>query len=138
MYRYHIMDDKTIAYNEFNKMFKEFVNDLVNSYPDVLELKFMRAGYKVLKKISKKKPQHFFNSIFAQPYRERILARDSDFFSSKDFVIDYCNGLKPIWAKVDDVNKVHIFDHLIVILAQSDKCNKFRKSQSVESDDGDQ
>jgi hypothetical protein len=130
------MGDKVQAYVDFNIQFKGFMKDLLTAYPNVTELKIMKAGYKLLKKISKKKPQHAFDSMFATPYREYIDNRDSDFFASDNFKIDYCSNLKTVWKNMDDVNRNHIWDHLTVLLKRSEKCNQFRKKGSnVESSD---
>jgi hypothetical protein len=127
---------KAQAYDEFNVQFKEFLKDIIPAYPNVIELKIMKAGYKLLKKISKKKPQRTFDYMFGSRYKEQISKRDSDFFASDDFKIEYCSNLKNVWATVDDVNKSHIWNHIALLVKKSEVCNQFReKNKNVESSD---
>lgn len=119
---------KEQAYLDFNKQLKSLINDLLSVYPDVIEIKLFKAGFKVLKKISKKKPQHVFNMTFALPYKEKIDARDSKYFESDDFKIEYCTNLKTIWIHMDEINKKHVWDHLSILMVKNELCNKFHKN----------
>jgi hypothetical protein len=127
---------KVQAYDEFNIQFKEFLKDIIPAYPNVIELKIMKAGYKLLKKISKKKPQHAFDYMFGSRYKEQISKRDSNFFASDSFTLDYCSNLKTVWANMDEVNRSHIWNHISLLVKKSEVCNQFRKKgPNLESSD---
>lgn len=120
-------DAKVEAYTNFNTKLKALINDLLLAYPDVTEIKLLKAGFKVLKKVSKKKPQHVFNLLFAAPYKDKIESKDSAFFASNEFSMEYLSNLKNVWINMDEVNRNHVWNHLIGLMAQNEICNKFHK-----------
>ena len=128
-------DLKKATYKEFNHHAKTFVRELMSTYPDIPELKFVHTMYKLAKTLSYKRPQRVFHSTVAEPFTEDIMKGNLEPLFKGNFAEylgqDIVNTLiQHFITDVDDHNKEMIRQHLLVLLALNKKCLVFEKKNT--------
>jgi len=120
-------EQKKMIYKDFNHHIKTFIRELIATYPDVSELKFLHTMYKLAKTLSYKRPQRIFQSTIAEPFTQDIIAGNFEPIFSGNFaeylgqeVVDVL--IMRFKTDVDDHNKEMIRRHLLVLIAKSKKC----------------
>lgn len=125
-------------YKVFNKTSKEFIKDLIKSYPDVKNLKLIYLAFKVCKKMSKKAPCKFFDTII-QPYKTQILNKDDSFINREDFNVIFLSNIKNVVKNISEENKEHIWTYLHLLIKLMEQCDtkniNVSDFESVESTD---
>ena len=99
------MPSKSDINKEFNKLFFDFLDDIVSIYPDNKDISSARTSFASFKQMN---PTIIVKSWFKfvySPYREVINAGDISFFFNKDYSADLQNtpGSKEIMRVIDEI-----------------------------------
>jgi hypothetical protein len=113
----------------FNKKFEEFLNDLIDTYPDENELKTMKNMLDwTIKYMGSKVLQEMFNLSVAIPYSDRIIQKDESFFLEECEYdpqyadINIINKLKNRWKQLSEENRTVVWKYMLVLLVLNHKC----------------
>ena len=134
----------TAVYIEsFNNKLHEFMNDLVETFPELRDLRLMKSSFIMVKSINPKLPQQIFNDHVANEFEDSIVARDEKFFMDYDYDVilqkvqqhggdnvakldahgmNIVGYLKNIWKDLSNDNKDVIWKYLAVLLILNKKC----------------
>jgi len=119
------MPSKPDINKAFNKLFFDFLDDIVSIYPDNKDISAARTSFASFKQMN---PTIIVKSWFKfvySPYREVINAGDISFFFNKDYSADLQNtpGSKEIMRVIDEIrgpiqsmdetNKKHSSDYIL-------------------------
>lgn len=118
------------CYKEFAFAVKEFIKDLMRSFPSVTEFKLIFAAYKVIKTFGKKHVYRAWCEAMGDDLEHAIRNRDDRFITSPDFSLprsywmydEYVPVFRNLWLGMDDHSKDAIWRHLQHIMALGDKC----------------
>lgn len=133
--------DKSVLLNRFNTTAEEFCKDLVIAFPEVKEFKQLKTGLLLLKNVNEKQPRELFQKYVADSFRDKIVARDEEFFLTEshdhiaqiDIVRTHVLGgdasqwqtvltlLRSLWAGLSDTNKENIWKYFQVLIAINDR-----------------
>lgn len=123
-----------IVFKEFNKAAKGLIKDLLVHFPDEEYFKLISCTFAIVKRLSKKKPQQVFHELVEEPFGKEVLDRDIAFFTSERFHSNYWPAFGDFIRKklleLDQPNKQAVFDHLLVMIACSKKCQAYRAQKS--------
>ena len=75
----------------FNDHFDEFLNDIVNIFPDDMDVKSARNSITLLKKANPRVLIGIWNNYVSAKYSDEIEAGDISFFTDKDYTNDVVN-----------------------------------------------
>ena len=104
MFSYHIytMDSRTIL-KTFNDHFEEFVNDVVNVFPDNKDVLTTRTALTTIRKANPKLIIKCSKEYVSIPYAREIEEGDLAFFIDKDYTKDLkdLDGNDAIMQKID-------------------------------------
>ena len=104
MFSYHIytMDSRTIL-KTFNDHFEEFVNDVVNVFPDNKDVLTTRTALTTIRKANPKLIIKCWKEYVSVPYAREIEEGDLAFFIDKDYTKDLkdLDGNDAIMQKID-------------------------------------
>ena len=82
------MTDKTTLLRAFNTHFFEFVDDIINVFPDNADLKLAKTSFETIKRANPTLIlKAWFNYVYT-PYKDVIEAGNIDFFFDKDYGSD--------------------------------------------------
>ena len=119
------MPSKSDINKAFNKLFFDFLDDIVSIYPDNKDISSARTSFASFKQMN---PTIIVKSWFKfvyTPYREVINAGDISFFFNKDYSADLQDtpGSKEIMRVIDEIrgpiqsmdetNKKHSSDYIL-------------------------
>lgn len=119
------MPSKSDINKAFNKLFFDFLDDIVSIYPDNKDISSARTSFASFKQMN---PTIIIKSWFKfvyTPYREIINAGDISFFFNKDYSADLQDtpGSKEIMRVIDEIrgpiqsmdetNKKHSSDYIL-------------------------
>jgi len=119
------MPSKPDINKAFNKLFFDFLDDIVSIYPDNKDISAARTSFASFKQMN---PTIIVKSWFKfvySPYREVINAGDISFFFNKDYSADLQDtpGSKEIMRVIDEIrgpiqsmdetNKKHSSDYIL-------------------------
>jgi len=119
------MPSKPDINKAFNKLFFDFLDDIVSIYPDNKDISSARTSFASFKQMN---PTIIIKSWFKfiyTPYRDIINAGDITFFFNKDYSADLQNtpGSKEIMRVIDEIrdpiqsmdetNKKHSSDYIL-------------------------
>ncbi len=127
------------VYKRFNTNVKMFLKELMRSFPDVKELHFVYAAYKLVKTFGRKIVQRYFDESFGEPFGDRVKARDEAFFMSPNFKLpkeysfynEYIISFQRLWQTLDDKNKDAVWQHLNALLFLNNECINYKKSKKT-------
>ena len=104
----------------FNILTQEFINKLIDTFPEDRDFKIFNSGFKLMIRINKKKSVLFFKQ-YVEKYRDYILNKDDNYFmknNSTDLMADngytdtdtdnnfiLINKLKNYWIDLSENNK---------------------------------
>lgn len=140
------MDD---ILNKFNTILQEFIEKMLNTFPEEQKLKTYYNAFKISKLYSNQLPVQIFMGGCLD-YADQIKTRDSDFFINKKTFVDKCVkassfsndiGLKDRWDTTPEKTKKSIWDYIqtLFVLGEMyiskdqsvvDKINKIYESMS--------
>lgn len=121
----------TTYFECFNNKLKEFLNDLLVSFPEMNDLKLLKNGLHLATTIDVKMPQKFFNEHVACKYETHILGKNEEFFLNETyeavaqqhgFDLDIVSKIKGIWGTIDGENKEIVWKYLQVLILLNRKC----------------
>lgn len=125
--------NKQVYIERFNVTAQEFVTQLCTLFPDVVNFQRFRTGLSLLVACSPNQPQNIFDMYVAQKYKDKILAKDENFFMTTDYDINdddgnqwssFINVLCQLWRNLDTNNKESIWKFFGVLIVLNDKCNE--------------
>lgn len=121
--------DKSV-FKEFNKAVKVFLKDLKTNFPHIEYFGLISCSFAIVKRLSKKKPQQYFYEVIEEPHGKYILDRNADYFMSDQFTssfwVSFTEFVKNQVRQLDNTNRQKLFDHLLVLIAWSKKCQQYR------------
>lgn len=83
---------KQIILSTFNDHFMEFVDDIVNVFPDNTDILSAKNALCLMRKANPKLLINIWNTQIVDKYRAIIEAGDLSFFMDKDYVEDFSNS----------------------------------------------
>jgi len=80
--------DKTIILRAFNKLFFEFIDDIISVYPDNVEMLTARESFAMFKKLNPTSIVKVWYSGVYSKYKSEIDEGNLNFFTEKDYSVD--------------------------------------------------
>lgn len=123
--------EKKTFIDRFNKSTDEFLGELAQTFPNIQQFSHFRTAFNLLKTVTPDKPQTFFDTYIAIPYKEKILAKDETFFlkeqydiesDSKDYWFSFIETIRNLWSTLSDDNKDIVWQYFKVLIVLNDKC----------------
>jgi hypothetical protein len=128
------MASKYIA--SFNDRMAEFLIELVNTFPELKDMRLLKTSFTLLKNVDEFAPQKFFHMHVTVPFGDKILKRDESFFLAYDYTdvvhdipgvtsdqsLDLVGRLKDVWHTLSPSNKEAIWNYLTVLIIISNRC----------------
>ena len=119
-------------HKRFNTSIKEFIRDLITTFPEYNQFRMLLMAYKFTKTLSKKHPQIFFKQIIIDKHRDDIIGKNFDMFDNlyiddnipaiiKNLIFSF-KDIKFLMSKISQENKETIMRHLQVLVILSDRC----------------
>ena len=119
-------------YKRFNTSIKEFIRDLISSFPEYNQFRMLLMAYKFTKTLSKKHPQIFFKQIIIDKHRDEIITENFNMFDHlyiddnipaiiKNLIFSF-KDIKFLMSKMSQENKEAIMKYLQVLVVLSDRC----------------
>ena len=111
--------DKSLILRTFNKVFFDFINDILSIYPDNVDILTAKETFETFKKLNPTSIIKVWNSCVYLKYKEQIDSGDIDFFTNKDYspdltevsniktVLDMINNVREPIKHMSQVNKDH-------------------------------
>jgi len=99
--------DKSIVMRAFNKLFFEFLDDIISVYPDNVEMLTARESFATFKKLNPTSIiKVWFTHIYSK-YSNQIEAGDIDFFAEKDYSTDLTKvkNLQNVLDMIDNIRE---------------------------------
>jgi hypothetical protein len=116
--------DKSTALRAFNTHFDEFVNDIINVFPENTDLKSAKNIVNITRKANVTIVIKIWYMYVYSPYKERIDGGDLDFFINKDYkedldgvsnandILNSIDSLRSPIKEMSDVNKAHSLEYV--------------------------
>lgn len=111
------MNNKSSVSKAFNKHFFEFLNDILNVYPDNKEIQYAITSFETIKRFNVTAIIKVWYTQVFQQYKEHIEEGNIDFFIDKDYSKDL-DGVK----KSDEILKM--IDNIRNPIKSMDEKNK--------------
>ena len=115
----------------FNNVVTQFINDLINTFPEEMEFKKFKTGFSLLSKTNPRKFLTVFNYYIGN-YRSKILEKDETFFLitesnnlsgvEDNSITQLLDKLKTYWETLSLYNKDKIWSYLNTLMVLSNKC----------------
>jgi hypothetical protein len=131
------MATKSVSLKAFNSHFDEFVEDLINVFPDNVDIKSAKNLANMTRKANVTILVKVWYSYVYSPYKDRFDSGDLDFFINKDYGEDF-NGVSnasDIMKSIDalrspikdmsDTNKAHSLKYIQNLCKLSGLYNSF-------------
>lgn len=84
--------DKSIVLKAFNKLFFEFIDDVITIYPDNVEMLTARDAFLTFKKLNPTSIAKVWQTNVYNIYKSELDAGNLDFFTEKDYYVDLSNS----------------------------------------------
>lgn len=123
----------TDYHEAFNRTILEFIDDLVNTFPELADFDGFRKITKTCIMIDPETPQKVFHESVTTPYEKYIIARNEAFLLSENYSKSGAHAtlidrIKLIWKGLDDGNKDVIWNYMRALVALDKKCTLAMKS----------
>lgn len=117
----------------FNKKFLEFLDDLIQTFPEDRDFRTFKSTVVIIINIDARKLRAVFN-IAIPKYKKHIMERDDQFFLAnsyeelqevdvdKQVTDELINKLKTYWVQLDETNRETIWKYLTLLVALNDRC----------------
>jgi hypothetical protein len=131
------MTTKSVSLKAFNTHFDEFVEDIINVFPDNIDLKSAKNMAIMSRKANVTLIVKVWYSYIYSPYKDRIDSGDLDFFITKDYGEDFTgltnasdimksiDSLRSPIKDMSDVNKAHSLKYIQNLCKLSGLYNSF-------------
>ena len=131
------MTSKSASLKAFNTHFDEFVNDVINVFPENTDIKSAKNIVVMTRKANVTLIVKVWYSYVYSPYKTRIDSGDLEFFINKDYSedLDGVSNAKDIMSSIDslrapiklmsDVNKAHSLKSVQNLCKLSELYNSF-------------
>tara|TARA_Y100000361_G_scaffold144674_1_gene152958 strand:- start:5319 stop:5795 length:477 start_codon:yes stop_codon:yes gene_type:complete len=130
----------TINIDKFNTLFNEFIDKIINKYPDASLSEYKKA-FTLLKIASPSTPASLFMAGCID-YKDEIKHRNEAFFINSETIKDKINsfsieiGINKYWNELTDTTKTAIWDYIqslfllgeLIIKQNPSEFNKIRNS----------
>ena len=112
--------DKSIVMRAFNKLFFEFLDDIISVYPDNVDMLTGKESFATIKKLNPTSIVKVWFSAVYTKYKVQIDGGDIDFFTDKDYspdltkvknvqnVLDIINNIREPIKNMDAKSKDHV------------------------------
>ena len=99
--------DKTIVLRAFNKIFFDFIDDIISVYPENVEILTAKDAFLSFKKLNPTSIIKVWHSGVYVKYSEQINAGDIEFFTHKDYSQDLTDvsNLQNVLSMIDNVRE---------------------------------
>jgi hypothetical protein len=99
------MSDKTTVMRAFNTHFVEFIDDILNIYPDSIEIAAAKTSFETFRKMNPSAIIKAWYLYVYVPYSNYIEAGDLSFFFEKDYSndLDYVANSDEVLKMIDRV-----------------------------------
>jgi hypothetical protein len=100
-------NDKSIVMRAFNKLFFEFIDDIISVYPENVDMLTARESFATFKKLNPTSiVKVWFSGIYSK-YKTQIDAGDIMFFMDKDYSADLTKvkNLQNVLDMIDNVRE---------------------------------
>lgn len=99
--------DKSIVLKVFNKVFFEFLDDIITIYPDNVEIMTARKTANTFKRLNPASIIKVWYSSIYSPYKSQIDEGNIDFFMEKDYRSDMSsvNNMKDVLNMIENVRE---------------------------------
>jgi hypothetical protein len=118
------MTDKSSILKAFNTHFFEFVEDIINIFPENTDIKNSKTSFAIFKKANPTSILKAWNFFVYTPYREVIEQGNIDFFFNKDYkndltymananeIVKIIDTLREPVKNMGDSNKEHTIKYI--------------------------
>lgn len=120
------MADKSTLMRAFNKHFFDFLDDIINIYPENNEIKYARTSFDTIKRANPTLILKAWFTFVYQPYKDVIEEGNIDFFFEKDYGGDLAN-----LANSNDIMKM--IDKIRAPIKAMDDSNKAHSAKYIQN-----
>jgi hypothetical protein len=134
--------DRAAILSCFNRKLEEFVQDLTTVFPDDADFVLARQSLRLLRNVDDRKPRAVFDG-WVQPYKQRILERDDNFFlsdgfahgvvdrnvkdptkaeASRSFASDLVQRIRKYWGTLSPENRDVVWKYLDLLVKLNERC----------------
>lgn len=129
------MSNKTNILKTFNTQFFSFLDDVIKVFPDNTDIIVGKKSFETIKRANPTLIIKIWHQFIYDPYRDSIDNGDIDYFVKKDYecdltqlrnsgeVLRIINTLKKPIGEMDDTNKQHTSNYLVVLSKLSEAYN---------------
>ena len=130
------MSNKSNILKTFNTQFFAFLDDIIKVFPDNTDIIVGRKSFETIKRANPTLIVKIWNQYIYDPYKESIDNGDINFFVTKDYecdltqvrnngeVLRIINTLKKPISEMDETNRQHTCNYLVVLSKLSEAYNK--------------
>jgi len=99
------MSDKSIYLKAYNKLFFDFLDEIIAIFPDNNDIKVAKQSFETIRKLNVTAILKAWYSYVYMPYKDRIDGGDISFFIDKDYGSDlvYLSNSQEIMVIVDKI-----------------------------------
>lgn len=129
---------KPNPYKALNKGIKALMKDLTNNFPYNFGLTLISGAFTVLKKMNKKFPHKYFQSLINIPYGDNVKAHDDTFFMEGNpefpsFLVSHVESLKKFWRDLEPAKRQAIWEHMDNLMKLNQEVIDYRKAKKLPS-----
>jgi hypothetical protein len=120
---------------EFSRGVKEFLRDLIRSYPSIKEFKLMLAAYKIVKSFGKRHVFAAWSDVMNATMEDAVRNRDERLWMSPEFINlpstywmydSYIPVFRSLWTNIDDHSKDAVWRHFEHLVTLAERCRTSR------------
>tara|TARA_Y100000389_G_C17461788_1_gene522332 strand:- start:2897 stop:3295 length:399 start_codon:yes stop_codon:yes gene_type:complete len=100
------MSDKSTLTRAFNNLFFDFINDIINIYPENRDIAKAKTSFETIKKMNPSLVIKMWHPIVYVPYQKEINSGNMEFFFKKNYADDVAkmgNNSEEILKLIDKV-----------------------------------
>lgn len=115
---------------KFNNTFNEFMDDLINLFPNDSDLRMYKNMLSTALCVDDKVLNNIFKVSVVENYGQQLLAKDETFFLNHDYTelssinVEYnalLNKIRTYWSNMNENNKNTIWKYFKVLILLSNK-----------------
>jgi hypothetical protein len=121
--------NKSTILKSFNKLFFDFLDDVLTIYPENKEIKYAKSQFEFINRGNPTIIVKFWKKYVYDPYQAQIDAGNIQFFIEKDYrtdfenshgeadsykkILDMIENVKSIVRDMDDTNRAHATEYIV-------------------------